>query len=271
MVFFVFDCIGMKYGICLLSIAPCRIEANDRSEMVTQLLFGDLVKITSRKEKWLKIKIDTDGYEAWVDHQQIQELTEKEFTSIKSATTYLTEDILSPVINMTDNQMIPILLGSSVYGLNKEKTQSAIKAFQFKIEGHVRSIPKKLNRQKLIEDAFLYLNAPYLWGGKTPLGIDCSGFVQMVYRLNGVELPRDAHQQAEIGQALSFIEEAAEGDLAFFDNSEGKIIHVGIILKGNRIIHASGKVRVDRLDHQGIFRNESNAYSHSLRIIKKVF
>ncbi len=103
------------------------------------------------------------------------------------------------------------------------------------------------------------------------MGIDCSGFVQMVYGLNGVSLPRDAYQQAELGQSLSFIEEAAEGDLAFFDNADGKIVHVGIILKDHRIIHSSGKVRIDRMDHQGIFRAESKEYSHSLRIIKKIF
>ena len=123
----------------------------------------------------------------------------------------------------------------------------------------------------IIENAFLYMNSPYLWGGKSPLGIDCSGYVQMVYAMNGIDLPRDAYLQAEIGQSLSFIEEAEEGDLAFFDNDDGKIIHVGIMLKDHRIIHASGKVRVDRIDHQGIFRNESNDYSHSLRIIKKIF
>ena len=261
----------MKYGICLLSVVPCRVEPNDRSEMVTQLLFGDLVKVLNVKDKWLKIQIVSDKYQCWVDRLQVYPLTEKEFSKLEKSKFELSEDILMPVTYTNKNQLIPIVLGSRIYHLNKEKSLSSINEFKYEINGHTRSMPKKVDRNKLIEDSFLYLNSPYLWGGKSPLGIDCSGFVQMVYALNGVSLPRDAYQQAELGQALSFIEEAEEGDLAFFDNADGKIVHVGIILKDHRIIHASGKVRIDRMDHQGIFRAESKEYSHSLRIIKKIF
>jgi len=116
----------------------------------------------------------------------------------------------------------------------------------------------------------MYLNAPYLWGGRSPFGIDCSGFTQVIYKLNGFKLPRDASQQATIGETLSFIEESESGDLAFFDNEEGNIIHVGIMLENNNIIHASGKVRIDKIDHQGIFNSETNTYSHRLRLIKKI-
>jgi cell wall-associated NlpC family hydrolase len=116
----------------------------------------------------------------------------------------------------------------------------------------------------------MYLNAPYLWGGKTPFGIDCSGFTQMVYRLNGYSILRDASQQATQGEALSFIEESEPGDLAFFDNEEGTIIHVGIMMENNYIIHASGKVRIDRLDHLGIYNAETNRHTHKLRVIKKI-
>ena len=122
----------------------------------------------------------------------------------------------------------------------------------------------------MIETAFMYLNAPYLWGGKSPFGIDCSGFTQMVYKLNGYKLLRDASQQSKQGDALSFIEESEPGDLAFFDNDEGNIIHVGIIMEDNYIIHASGKVRIDRLDHLGIYNAEANRHTHKLRVIKKI-
>ena len=116
----------------------------------------------------------------------------------------------------------------------------------------------------------MYLNSPYLWGGRSPFGIDCSGFTQMVFKLNGIKLPRDAYEQAEIGKTLNFIEETQKGDLAFFDNEEGKIIHTGIIIDKNKIIHSSGKVRIDNLDHYGIFNAETGKYSHNLRLIKKV-
>ena len=122
----------------------------------------------------------------------------------------------------------------------------------------------------MAQTAFMYLNAPYLWGGKSPFGIDCSGFTQMVYKLNGYSLLRDASQQATQGVPLSFIEESEAGDLAFFDNEEGKIIHVGLIMDDNYIIHASGKVRIDRLDHLGIYNAELNKHTHKLRVIKKI-
>ena len=125
-------------------------------------------------------------------------------------------------------------------------------------------------KSSLIQTAFTYVNSPYLWGGKTPFGIDCSGFTQMVYKLNGYKLLRDASQQATQGEALSFIEESEPGDLAFFDNNEGKIVHVGIIMEDNYIIHAHGKVRIDRLDHSGIYNVEKRMHTHKLRVIKKI-
>jgi len=126
------------------------------------------------------------------------------------------------------------------------------------------------SKSNLVDTALLYLNTPYLWGGKTPFGIDCSGFAQMVYKMNGYVLKRDAGQQSQQGEPLSFIEESEPGDLAFFDNNEGLIDHVGIILKDNHIIHVHGHVRIDRLDHTGIFNTDEKIYTHKLRVIKKI-
>lgn len=127
-----------------------------------------------------------------------------------------------------------------------------------------------LNKSNIVNTALLYLNTPYLWGGKTPFGIDCSGFTQMVYKLNGFNILRDASQQASQGEVLSFIEESSPGDLAFFDNNEGEITHVGIIMEDHRIIHAHGKVRIDLLDQSGIYNLDTKTHSHKLRVIKKI-
>jgi gamma-D-glutamyl-L-lysine dipeptidyl-peptidase len=114
------------------------------------------------------------------------------------------------------------------------------------------------------------LNSPYLWGGKTPFGIDCSGFTQMAYKLAGIKLRRDAWQQAEQGHTINLLEETEPGDLAFFDNDEGNIVHVGIILRDHKIIHAAGKVRIDSIDHYGINNKELKKYTHKLRLIKRM-
>lgn len=259
----------MTHGICTLSLVPCRAEPNDRSEMITQLIFGETVKVLIEKEKWLKIQCFDDKYSGWIDRQQLTSITQKEFKRLTNNDLVVSEDLLSPIKELNRNQIFPITFGAKLPGINDNNTFSiADKEFEFL--GHSRKIDKKVERKKIIEDAFLMLNSPYLWGGVSPFGIDCSGFTQLIYALNGTTIPRDAYQQAELGQALSFIEEAEEGNLAFFDNEEGKIIHVGIMLNNHRIIHASGCVRIDRMDHQGIYRDESKDYSHKLRIIKKI-
>ena len=177
---------------------------------------------------------------------------------------YLLNGDLIEYITGANNLLMPISLGASLSFL--ENSDININNFDFEGMKSVGIKPKT----NLINTAFMYLNAPYLWGGKTPFGIDCSGFTQMVYKLNGYHLLRDASQQATQGEALSFIEESEAGDLAFFDNEEGKIIHVGIIMDNNYIIHASGKVRIDRLDHLGIYNAETNKHTHKLRVIKKI-
>ena len=128
----------------------------------------------------------------------------------------------------------------------------------------------KKEKSNLLKSASLYLNAPYLWGGKTPMGIDCSGLTQMMYRINGYKIPRDASEQSLLGETLSFIDESEPGDLAFFDDEEGNIIHVGLLLQNHHILHAHGKVRIDRIDQTGIYNIESQKHSHKLRIIKKI-
>lgn len=256
------------YGICNLSIVPCRAEPSGKSEMVTQLLLGEHFVILEEKEEWIKIRTAIDNYECWISHKQYSPIKEKTFTELQNKAAVQTNELFSLIVDKEKGTTLPIVMGSKLpsfdKGLFKLEENSS---YQF--EGSV-SENKKPNPKDILETASQFLNAPYLWGGRTCWGIDCSGFTQMVYSVNGFQLPRDAYQQAEIGSALSFVEEAEPGDLAFFDNEEGKITHVGIILENNQIIHASGRVRIDKLDHYGIFHSERKKYSHLLRVIKRI-
>ncbi|TRX40867.1 C40 family peptidase [Flavobacterium restrictum] len=251
------------FGICNLAIIPLRFEPSDKSEIVSQALFGEHFEILEQFKQWSKIKMQFDNYEGWVDSKQFQIITAASYNQLSSDAIILNADLIEYITAPT-NVLLPIPLGASVSFLNYSEINTA----NFDFEGTKISGVKPKNG--LLNTAFMYLNAPYLWGGKSPFGIDCSGFTQMVYKLNGYQLFRDASQQALQGEALSFIEESEPGDLAFFDNEEGNIIHVGIIMENNYIIHASGKVRIDRLDHLGIYNPETNKHTHKLRVIKKI-
>ena len=250
------------FGICNLAIVPMRAEASDKSEIVSQVLFGEHFEVLEQKAPWAKIKLQYDGYEGWIDSKQYQPISTADYTNLSSDPIILNGDLIEYVSGQ-DGFLMPIPLGASLSFLNHPD----INKQGFEFEGlKVNGLKPK---SEIVRTAFLYMNAPYLWGGKSPFGIDCSGFTQMCYKLNGYRLLRDASQQATQGEALSFIEESEPGDLAFFDNEEGRIIHVGIIMENNYIIHASGKVRIDRLDHLGIYNAEANRHTHKLRVIKK--
>lgn len=252
----------MKYAVCQLGVAPVRAEHSDRSEMVTQILFGEKVEITDFKDNWIKIKAEFDDYEGWADQKQFLKLTEEEYGQLEQ------EPYTSDIFNLAliDNQPMIIPLGSCLPGIKDYKIHFGSKKFAY----HGEIEENNLTKAEIAQLARLYLNTPYLWGGKSNFGIDCSGLTQQTYKYAGVHIPRDAYQQAELGEALSFVEEAEPGDLAFFDNADGKIIHTGIILEGGRIIHAHGKVRIDPLDSTGIFNTDSQNYSHKLRVIKRI-
>ena len=248
----------MQYGLCNHSIVGLRQEPSDRSELTSQLLYGELFKVLEHRKKWSKIRLSFDKYEGWIDNKQFQWIEKSDYSRLSSQDEIFCADLVN-LITDANKQLQPIVLGSIL---------NATALLNHHFEGG-KLIGKK-NKNQLIETALMYLNAPYLWGGKTPFGIDCSGFTQMVYRLNGFKLMRDASEQATQGDALSFIEESTPGDLAFFDNNEGNITHVGIIMENNHIIHAHGKVRIDRIDHSGIYNVDTNTHSHKLRMIKSI-
>jgi cell wall-associated NlpC family hydrolase len=258
----------MRYAICNLSIVPVRAKPADDSEMTTQLLFGELMEIQGVHKGWTKIKMTFDDYEGWVDMKQICNLSEETFRKFNDFPPHLTLDVVSILKNITEDYMFPVLLGSSLpYIVNNT---FYIEELKYQYESEVTDSNKKGNVEDLIKHAFMYLYTPYLWGGRSPFGIDCSGFVQMAFRFCGIKFPRDAWQQAELGVGVGFIDQAKVGDIAFFENDDGKIIHTGILLGKDKIIHASGFVRIDKIDHEGIFNESLKKYTHKLRIIKRI-
>ena len=248
----------MQFGICHLSIVPVRANPEDSAEMISQLLYGEHFKVLECRKKWSRIRFAYDSYEGWVSNGQFRFIEEAEYKLLDSNTPHIASDVIAHLCT-ADGSLSTVVMGSIV---------SNTHLLGDDYEG--QSIQGKQSKSELVDCALLYLNAPYQWGGKTPFGIDCSGFTQMVYKINGYALKRDAEQQSQQGEALSFIEESEPGDLAFFDNSEGAITHVGIIMEDNYIIHAHGKVRIDRLDHSGIYNTDKRLHTHKLRVIKKI-
>lgn len=245
-------------GICNLFAIPIRKQPSSTSEMVSQLLFGDTYRILEHQGAWVAIVTDYDNYSGFINEQQLCMLTDTDAnTTWQVNTTY-------PFLTIqTDSGNLFVPAGGNI---------PVTTPFQIGTTSYTNLQEQfTYNQTHISQIANQYLHVPYLWGGKTPFGIDCSGFTQMVFKQCGLGLLRDAYQQAEQGIAVDFVEETQPGDLAFFDNLEGRITHVGIMLANQQIIHASGKVRIDVLDHYGIMNHDTGQYSHKLRIIKRLF
>ena len=250
----------MSYGIADLSIVPMRSEKSERSEMVSQILFGEVFEILEVDEKWVYVRMLHDRYEGWIDRKMYLEVTEEFIGKYKAEVPVLATEVFNIVVKDGDygNKLV---VSGSVFPFFDATT----KKMQIGGDVGIDSL-----RDLIIGYALMYYNTPYLWGGRSPYGIDCSGLSQIVYRMAGIDLPRDASQQVTLGQNYSFLEEAMPGDLAFFGDETGAITHVGIIWEQNRIIHASGRVRVDKIDHQGIFNEDLKRYTHNLKVIKRI-
>jgi hypothetical protein len=255
----------MRYGICNLSIVPLRLSPEDPSEMVSQVLFGEHFEVLERLKKWSRIRLQYDNYEGYIDNKQFVEISEESYQQLSEEKTTLSGEMLN-FISDAQNNLTTIPIGCRLPSFKEAAFSINAKAYTYEGQTYTGELPK----EHIISKAFLFLNSPYLWGGRTPFGIDCSGFTQMVYKLCGYHLQRDAKDQATQGEVLSFIEESEPGDLAFFDNDEGIITHVGIIMKDYYIIHAHGKVRIDLLDHSGIYNLDTKKHTHKLRVIKKI-
>ena len=257
----------MNYGISALSIVALRSDPSHKSEMVSQLLFGETIEVLSSQNEWVRVRCSFDSYEGWMLQSQYVKLNLSEFQEINRIKPHVCFDLVQILVN--ENSIYSIVLGSNLPWFWGNTCR--ISGANYVFDGNAKLPDMQQGSKSIIENAYMYLNAPYLWGGRTPFGIDCSGFTQMVFKLCGMSLKRDAWMQAEQGDSIHLLDEAQPGDLVFFDNEESRINHVGILTAKNKIIHASGKVRVDNIDHQGIYNNESRKYTHNLRLIRRLF
>jgi len=227
-----------------ISVVPIRAEASDKAEMVSQLLYGETYEVLESQEKWVKIKVAFDDYIGWIDKKQ-------------SSCPYSSDETSFVV-----SKYALVQVGAQQHLLSI----GAILPSQYELIDGISKVSSQ--KQEIIPTAKLYLETPYLWGGKSVFGIDCSGFAQQVFKLAGIKLPRDAYQQAEIGEKVAFGEHQPN-DLAFFTSS-GRITHVGIVIDKDHIIHASGKVRIDQLNEKGIIQEESKELTHHLSHFNRI-
>ena len=255
-------------GIILLSLVPLRVSDSETSEMCSQLLFGERVKIIEVREKWLNISNLSDNYSGWVDKKMVHVLSSEEESIISNFVKYTVCVPILDCIKTSSNEKMFLPGGSILYNLSTGKFNISNEEFLVKITNSDFSTENKGSR--IVELAKQYLNAPYLWGGKSVMGIDCSGLIQVVFSMMEIQLPRDASQQVDNGKVIDFLSEVHAGDLAFFENPEGKIIHVGIMLNPQQIIHASGCVKIEKMDSQGIISNQTGEYTHKLRVVKRL-
>jgi len=254
------------FGICHLSLIPLRAAASDKSEILSQLLFGDGFEVLETADNWTFIRTRGDDYEGWIDSKQYMPLTASEFEKLNAPANVLGISTAQKVKKLSTGEVLYLTAGCSIPSVVSNRFFLGNE--EFELTDPVFSEPGDF-AGNIISCSRFFLHAPYLWGGRSVFGIDCSGFTQIVFKMLGISLKRDAWQQAEQGSPVNFLQEARAGDLAFFDNAEGRITHVGIMLNDQEIIHASGRVKIDPVDDQGIYSLDLKKHSHKLRIIKR--
>lgn len=257
----------IDFGVCRLSLVCVRKDPADQAEQVSQLLFGDHYTVVEQTEnrKWIRVRIHFDQYEGWIDARQHQSIAQEYFDHINHAEFKITTDITSTLLYNKSPQMV--LMGSIIPISSSELFKMEE---QFAFNGEAKNTGQRREFDFLRTIASKYLNSPYQWGGKSPFGIDCSGFTQMVFKICGYKLLRDASQQVNQGKVVDSLSASRQGDLAFFQNEEGRVSHTGILLAENKIIHASGKVRVDHINEEGIQNVETKIYTHRLSGIRRI-
>jgi cell wall-associated NlpC family hydrolase len=252
----------MEKYICENVFVPLRSGPSHKTEMLSQILFGEKYSVTDKAGSWLKIETVFDKYMGWIDTGHVQHSPDE-----SGAVGHILNRSLLCYKN--DKSKLVLEAGCEVFNPDFEKKIFFAGTNQYNTGGEFSSSYVS-SEDSLADTAIKFINSPYIWGGRIPSGIDCSGLTQLVYKIKGIPIPRDSWNQAEVGKPVDFIDQAEPGDLVFFDNDRGKISHVGMILSRGLVIHASGRVRIDSIDHQGIFKTEIGAYSHRLRMIRRI-
>lgn len=285
----------MSVGCCTLPLVPMRLEPSERSEMVSQMLFGELFEVLQEKNSWSRIRNFSDDYVGWCSSQMLQLLPTNIFQELEKTSPVFTSAPLSlcacvveSLAKESSQKLSSMFLpaGSRLYFLNKETGHFSVyrSGGSPSLEHFSKEIwemdPKPLwaaarregenVAEAALRSALRFVNAPYLWGGKSILGMDCSGLVQLIFSIHGICLPRDARDQFLAGSAVVNLSEALPGDLAFFSNEAGNVVHVGILLNSGQIVHASGCVRMDSVDATGIFNRAIGSYTHSFFSVRRV-
>ncbi|MCR9054638.1 MAG: NlpC/P60 family protein [Phaeodactylibacter xiamenensis] len=256
-----------SYAICPLSNVPIRSNSSDKSEIVSQLLFGELAEVLETKgRQWAKIRCIWDNYVGWVAANQLKAITPSELSVFREHFAYSLE-LFQPL--MADNEVIPVVMGARLP--NFDGMRFALDNTVYTFSGQA-VFPEhiKPSAEFILKIARRYLHAPFLHGGRSPMGIDAAGFTQMVFKIANIALPREAAQQVYIGTAVDFVEQSMPGDVAFFENRTGRITHCGIILPDAEVIHAFGSVRIDKIDHYGIYDRSEKRYTHRLRVVRRM-
>jgi cell wall-associated NlpC family hydrolase len=252
----------MEKYTCENVFVPLRSGPSHKSEMLSQILFGEKYTVLEKSGFWMKIEPVFDKYTGWIDMDHLQHSVDEDISSghvlnrsllcFKNDKTKMVLEAGCEVINPDFENKI-FFIGRNSYTTCNEFNNSYISV-----------------NESLTDTAMKFINSPYIWGGRIPSGIDCSGFTQLIFKIHGITIPRASRMQVDEGKRIDFIDEAQPGDLVFFDNERGCISHVGMMISRGLVIHASGRVRIDSIDHQGIFRQEKGGYSHHLRTIRRI-
>ncbi|WP_235299417.1 C40 family peptidase [Portibacter marinus] len=255
------------YAICTVAVASLRSKPSHAEEQVSQLLFGEQAHILDRKGKqWLKVSTEWGGYIGWVPALQLYRIDKKDFEKNLEGQAMALELVQGA---LGRNHSVPICIGSTLNRFDGMSFRMPDGKMTYSGQALLRDAVE-MNNERLVKLGMKYIHAPYQWGGRSPFGIDGSGLIQMIYKLAGIRIPRDASGQIRAGEIVDFPSDAMPGDLAFFENAKGQIVHVGLITEESQILHAFGKVRLDYFDHHGIYNSELGKYTHKLRIIKRI-